>query len=812
MKNIIFEEKEILPLRLFLEQFKSPFIYILIFACLLTLLFKEYTDTLVIFSVILINSLLGFIQEYKAQNTLYHLRKLLKPRTIVIRNSKREEIDSENIVVGDTVILSKEFSIPADGKIIEEENLSINEAIITGESVPLMKRDGDEIFAGTTILNGIGKMKVTGIGSQTRVGKIGKYVLKQEDAKTPLQKQTTRLAKSLSVVVVLLVLFLFVVGLIGGYGTKEILYTAIAVAVAAIPEGLIITLTVILALGMKKILKRKAIVSKLISAETLGSVTVICADKTGTITEGKLTVVEQNFINKEFGQYSALLCNNQIDPLETTMMEWIYNDKDYETIQRIKKAKTYGRIDSIPFNNGNNYAATLNKFQNGNIVFAFGAPEQLIERCNIEASVKNEWIQNIQKQGIQGRKILGFAYKFVDAKKKSLSEKDIVNLEWNGILIFDDPIRKKIKLLLEECAAAGIKIKMITGDYLPTALTVAKEIGLLPKTISGSESPYILTGEDLKKMSPEELKESVDDIVVFARTDPFQKLKIVEALRENGEVVAMTGDGVNDAPALKSADIGIVVNEASDISKDVADVVLLDSNFNTIVHAIEEGRVIFDNIRKSIMYLLSDSLSEVILIIGSILLKLPLPVTAIQILWINLMEDTLPAFSLAFEPKEDDVMKRRPRPKNSQIVNKRMKVMLVVFILITDFSLLLIFRYFNSTIDDLAYVRTMIFLGLGIETVFYIYSCKSISKNIFQYNPFSNKFLNVAVIIGSGLLATAVYVPFLNTLLETKPLKLNHLVLMMGLGMFNLVVIELVKLVNRFIKESDCQQSAMIES
>ena len=602
---------------------------------------------------------------------------------------------------------------------------------------------------------------------------------------------------------IFLLILLFLVGIIADHSMKEMLYTSVAVAVAAIPEGLVITLTVILAIGMQRILKRKAIVSKLVSAETLGSVSVICADKTGTITKGTLTVVDQKFINEELGEFSMLLCNNQIDPLETSMMDWIHDKKDQSTRDRIEESERYKRIDGIPFSPKNNYTATLHTYDGRTVVFVFGAPEVILSRCKVDGAEESSWNETLRSNGISGKRVLGFAYKFTNSDKKTLSDEDLHEMTWNGILIFDDPIRDGVKESLRKCVEAGIKIKMITGDYAPTAFAVAKEIGLLPDDASMndiSDDPRMLSGEEVMSMDQAELKERIKDVTVFARTDPFQKLRIVNALRENGEVVAMTGDGVNDAPALKSADIGVVVNEASDISKNTADLILLDSNFNTIVRAVEEGRVIFDNIRKSVLYLLSDSLSEVILIAGALLLGLPLPVTAIQILWINLMEDTLPALSLAFEPKESDVMTRRPRPKNSALISKQMKIILVVFILITDISLLLLFRYFNGTIEDLSYVRTMVFLGLGMETVFYIFACKSISKNIFQYNPFSNKYLNFSVLIGIGLLVGAVYMPFLNKILGTTPLNLNHFLIIVALGVFNLVVIELVKAGSKIVK------------
>jgi P-type Ca2+ transporter type 2C len=791
-KNIIFAEEQISWIRLVLHQLTSPLIYILIFAGIVTFILQEFTDSIIIFVAVAINTGLGFYQEYKAETTLVQLKKLLVPKAMLVTGSERRLVDATSLQVGDIVEMGMDYQIPADGIILQATNLSINEAVLTGEALPVYKQADAEVSAGTTIVTGTGRMQVTAIGTATKIGAIGTKLSGLSETQTPLQLQLTMLARTLSVIVVIASIFLTALGIVLGYSWSEIFSTAVAVAVASIPEGLVITLTVILVIGMQMISKRKAVVRKLLAAETLGSVTTICVDKTGTITEGELSVVKEDFVNKEEAYLSILLSNERLDPLEFSMYDWLQKSKDPVAMQLETKFKKYEQIDGITFDAKHKFTAKLIKGGEQNLILVFGAPEVVLRKTNATSTEMNFWEKRIDSYATEAKRVLGFAYKYVD--RDSLEASDIDGLTWNGLLAFDDPIRRGIHETFTQCASAGIKVKMITGDYLETAKAVALTIGLLPADLDDeSMSKLVMTGKDLDKLSTAELSERIKDVVVFARTDPFQKLKIVEALKQNDEVIAMTGDGVNDAPALKAADIGIVVNEASDISKSTADIVLLDSNFKTIVHAVEEGRAIFDNIKKVVLYLLSGSFSELILVVGSLILSLPLPITAVQILWINLIEDSLPALSFAFEPKESDLLKTPPRPKNAQVLDKQMQIMILAFVLLTDLVLLAAIYFLSIAGIELITVRTVAFVGLGLNSLIYIFACKSLRQSVLKVNVLNNKFMLAAVAIGVVLLVAGVHLPLFNSLLETVPLALEHWLGLIVFAFFNLVMIEAVK-------------------
>jgi len=830
-------KKHVSGLKVFLSQFTSPLIYVLVFASLVTLFLKDFTDSLVIFAAVAINTALGFYQEFKAQKTLQALKSLLSPKAKVIRDGRQQIIDARFLVPGDLVVLTIGDRVPADGVLVEATDLTVNEAILTGESTPTKKsqisnfkfqinfksqnlKKENLVFAGTTVVTGIGKMVVTKTGMETEMGKIGKVVEEVEEEKTPLQIELGKLAKILAVVVGIITLGIFVLGEGRGYPALQMFTTSVAVAVAAIPEGLVVSLTVILALGMQRILRRKAVVRRLLAAETLGSVTVICADKTGTLTEGKMRVVkavvnEEQPEAEEWLVKAAVLCNDMRDPLEEAMRKWAEEKLKLLLAGRQGKIENlksdYPRIDEIPFSPQTKIIATLHtsevssRFHPGgvNILFVSGAPEMVLEKSKIQnPKSKIKWMEKFEEYGKKGHRLVGFAYKKFENWKLKIENSDLKNLEWLGILVYEDPPRKGVKEALEECRKAGIKVKVITGDYLPTALALLEKLKVLPAGRQGKSEKLkvdeVITGEELEKMSEEELRQRVDKIVLFARTDPQQKLKIVKALRQNGEVVAMMGDGVNDTPALKQADIGIVVSEASDVAQETADMVLLDSNFATIVHAVEEGRNIFENVKKVCLFLLSDSFAEVILIGGAILLGLPLPVTAAQILWVNLLEDSLPAIALAFEPKERWLMSQPPRQKNAPILDAELKFLIFIIGISLNIFLLALFYWLTSGWLHLRYIQTVMFVALGIDTMFVAFACRSLRQTIFQYNPFANKVLNGAILFGFLLLLAGVYLPGLQKLLGTHSLGWEEWVFILVLGTISLLAIEGGKLV--FVK------------
>ncbi len=774
-------------LKLILAQLKSPLVYVLLFAGIVTLILHELTDTIVIFAAVLINTLLGFWQERKAQTALIALRSLLTPKAKVIRDGQQQEIEASKVVPGDLVVLTIGTRIPADGILLEATDFSVNEAILTGESMPVKKQKAknekqtikeNQAFMGTTVVTGIAKMLVTQTGMETEMGKIGRQLGEVEEEKTPLQEQIIKLARILALLVGGVALLIFVLGSLLGYEIIEIFTTSVAVAVAAIPEGLIVTLTVILALGMQRILKRKALVRKLLAAETLGSVSVICADKTGTLTLGELQVVKDDFTNKDLGIKSAILCNDMRDPLEVAMMDWA--EKKSKTKSKTIQEKN-PRLDEVPFSPQKKIIATLHP----GLLIVSGAPEVVLSKCDLPQTSRKTWAKKFNQSGEKGYRIVGFAFKKMTGKQKEIKDSDLKGLTWLGILVYEDPVRKGVKTALKECQQAGIKVKVVTGDYVSTALAVLEQLDL-----KLDQKTQVMEGNELEKISQGELKKKVGEILLFARTDPEQKLKIVNALKENGEVVAMMGDGVNDAPALKQADIGIVVGEASDVAKETADMVLLNSRFGTIIHAIEEGRAIFENIKKVTLYLLSDSFTEVILIAGSILLGLPLPVTAAQILWVNLVEDTFPGIALAFEPEEKEVMNDPPRPREAPILDFELKVLIFIIGILTDLFLLTLFVWLNQGFLHLHYIQTVIFVALGVDSLAYVFACRSIRKTIFQIDFWANKLLLISVGIGILMLLVAIYLPPFQVLLNTHSLGWREWLVLLVLGGIELLAIE----------------------
>jgi P-type Ca2+ transporter type 2C len=790
-------------LKILVNQFKSPLIYILLIAGSVTFFLNHLTDTTVILSAVVVNTILGFYQEQRSQKSMIALKSLVAPLAKVVREGQTQMIEAKNLVPGDLVILTIGIRVPADGILVESTDLAINEAILTGEVLPVKKKASQNlavgesaaekqeslVFMGTTVLVGIAKMVVLKTGVNTRLGGMGKMVMKSGEEKTPLQIQVARLAKILALVVAFLAAFIFFLGRFLGYDVLQIFTTSVAVAVAAIPEGLVISLTVILSLGMQRILKRKALVRQLVAAETLGSVSVICADKTGTLTEGQMKVVEvlpgedkQKLIE------AAILCNDMRDPLEIAMMDWAKKEvvKDKTKVRDL--SEEYPKIDEIPFNPSDKFIATLHKNSKTGEKFLFfsGAPEVILGRSKLKSSkAKEDLLKKFKQYGQQGHRLVGFAYKKLKTSSGKIKNEDLKSFVWLGILIYEDPIRIGVKQALEECQQAGIDVKVITGDYLETALAIIKKIGI-------KDHQKAIEGKQMEEMSDEELKKVVGGIVLFARTTPEQKLRIVKSLKENGEVVAMMGDGVNDAPALKEADIGIVVKSASDLAKESAKMVLLDSDFANIVHAIEEGRGIFENIRKATFYLLSHSFVEIILISCSLFFRLPLPITAVQILWINLFQDSLPAISLAFEPKEKNLMTALPRPKETPIIDGQMKILLLLVGLLGPFFLFLLILAGVKGFLPFHFSQTLVFAALGVISSLVVLSSRSL-RQAFYYRFWQNPYLIGALSVSLFLLLAAIYWPPLQLLLQTQPLGWSEWFLIMSLGILNLLVLELSK-------------------
>ena len=728
---------------IFLSQLKNPLVYILLLAGGVTFFLHEFADTAIIGLAVFVNTILGFVQERKAGNALAALKKLVHPHAQVIRDGKVVTLEVEKLVPGDVVLLKQGDKIPADGCLLEDNRFFVTEAILTGESEAISKKVGNEVFMGTIVTAGKARMRVALTGGKTEMGKIAQSISNENEA-TPLGKQLVKFSKQLSIFVFIMILAVFAIGALLGQDLVEIFTTSVALAVSAIPEGLLVGLTVVLAIGMQRILARKGLVRNLVSAETLGGVTTICVDKTGTLTHGRMQVV--NVLGDEQAMAQHTIIANDLDT-SVVVAAWEWGNKTIhrEDAERIKK---FGSIDSISFSSEHKFFASLNKWHNGELVtFVTGAPEVLLEASNLTPSQKKEALEVIDKLSSEGKRLLGFARRKEAPNQKHLDKNKVLdNLTWVGMLAFNDPIRTDVKGALQKTRDAGIKLVVITGDYANTAISVLKELGL--EIVKDD----VVLGEDLTNMSKAELEEKIfkneGTVKLFARTKPDQKYKIVETLKDHGEVVAMMGDGVNDAPALSKADIGIVVGEASDVAKESADLVLLDSGFNTIVAAIEEGRGIFDNIRKIILYLMSDAFEEILLVLSSLILRLPLPITAVQILWINLVSDGFPHLALTIDPKAPGIMNKGPRSPKEALVSPWM-LKLIGIVSITGWIFAMgVFVFVLKTTGDVALARSVTFLTVGINSLVYVFSVRTLKEPFWKEGFFENKWLLAAVGVG----------------------------------------------------------------
>jgi len=826
--NQLPEEKSFSRLKLFLGQLTSPLVYILLIAGIVTLVLNEYTDSLVIFGAVFLNTLVGYLQESKANQALSKLKKVLQVKTIVIRNGREKEIFQKNIVPGDVILLRAGNKVPADARIIEANNLGVNESVLTGEwiaaeknikvldeKISLADRD-NMVFLGTAIESGWGKAIVVATGFRTKLGQVAQLVEETEEKQTPYQRKISRLSKMVGLIIGLISSAIFIAGIFFGYDLVEMFKISVAVAVAAIPEGLPIAMTVILAIGLERILKRKGLVRRLASAETLGNTSIILTDKTGTLTEAKMKVAgiyTQGQNGKESHLLAlkiAMLCNESfIENFEEPVEHWIIRGRPTEKalflagVQAGLSIKELDRkhplVDKLLFDPEYQYAACLRKSVNDNQLYLVGSPEKILgmsSYLNVDNKKKELLLadlkrlkreqDNLTKQGLR---VLAVAFR---STKKETINREIEEKEKKMVFVsfiaLHDPIRKETKQAIDLCRDAGMKPIIITGDHKLTAQAVAEKLGF---KIS---SKNVLEGKDLERLSDQELSKRIKEIQIYARVEPEQKLRIVQAWQKRGEVVAMTGDGINDAPALKQADIGIALGSGTDVAKEVSDLVLLTDNFSIIVAAVEEGRAIIDNTRKVITYLLSDSFTEIILIGVSLLFGWPLPILATQILWVNLIEDGLPGIALAFESKEKDLMKQKPQDDKKPLLTKEMKVLIFIIGLITDVILLGLFYYllkYSGYAMD--HIRSIIFATLTIDSLFYVFSCKSLRRNIWQINLFSNKLLVGAWLFGVAMLLAAIYLTPMQTLLKTIPLNLSDWIIVLGLGVLNIFLIEITK-------------------
>ncbi len=807
--NKLKEEKTKSPITILLRQFLSPLMYILLIATIASLIIKETSDAIVISIAVIINVIIGFVQEYKAEKAASELKKYEVHRCNIKREGKVRSIEAKYLVPGDIVHISAGSRIPADIRLSYTAELTIEEAILTGESNPIKKLSeklseklsiGDRSnigHSGTYAISGKAEGIVIATGTNTELGKIGQLIAKTKQAKTPLQKQIKKFSWFLGWLMLSITGLVLLLGLIRGLPPKEIITISIALAIAAIPEGLLIAVTVVLAIGMQRMLKRKALVRHLIAAETLGSVSVICTDKTGTLTKGHmevdkiekfatLTTIDNKITDEEIFRLFVLNNDSQIkqrigNPTEVALLQAaLDNNIEINNIQ-----KKFPRIDEKPFSSQTKYMATVHKFDNNKInIILKGAPEKVLSMSKIDENSKiiiNKKYNEMTKTGLR---VIAFSQIFLDSNNYDLNS--LSNLNFVCLVGLKDPLREHASQTISDLKLAGIKTILVTGDHAETAKQIAHGAGI-------HTNNNIITGDALENMSDEELYNNISNIDIFARVDPKHKIRIVKSWKKRGESVAMIGDGVNDAPALKAADIGIALGSGSDVSHEISDMVLLDNNLSTISAAVKQGRIIFDNIRKIIVYLMADSFSEIILILGSILAGLPLPMLATQILWINLATDGFPHLALTMEPGEPEIMKEKPRRKDEPIMNKEMKILIFMIGIITDIGLFILYLFLLNTKMPIKEIRTIIFTALAIDSLFYVFSVRTMRNSIFRVNPFKNKWLNLSIVAGLAVQLSAVYLPFMQKLFHTIPLGLKDWSIVILLALVKILLIEITK-------------------
>lgn len=840
--NELEAEKKISKSALLVRQLKSPLVGVLFAAALISFFVEKYIDMTVIFVVITLNTAIGLLQEYKAEAALQALKTMAAPEAELIRDCPEKGICVEmlvktrEIVPGDIIFLDAGAKVPADARIFEALNLEIDESMLTGESIPVKKTVGvlqkdlpvadrtNMAFSGTIVTRGRGKAVVVATGMKTEIGKIAKLIKETEKVETPIQRQTADLSKKLGLMAILASGVILIISLLRGFQFLEAFLFVLAAAVSAIPEGLPVVITITLAIGVHRMAKRNAIIRKLQAVDTLGSATVICTDKTGTLTTNQMTT-QKIFVNNKIvivtgvgytpeGHFEvegkpidvakeealsfllkiAVLCNDarlRQHKLDGGQSWEIYGDTTEGALivaaakagfQKDDLELQYPRVDEIPFDPKNRYMATFHRISAEKLhVYVKGAPETIIERCfEILEEGKVKRLTSLKKEELlkvgtqmagEALRVLALAYKLIDAEKLEKVKSDIqhghAKLVFVGLAGMLDPPRPEAKSAVQLCKEAGIKVIMATGDHELTAEAIAKEVGIL------EAGQKVLSGADLDGMSDEELDAVVNEIAVFARVSPVHKYRIVESLRRKGHIVCMTGDGVNDAPALKAAEIGVSMGiSGTDVTKETADMVLADDNFASIVNAVEEGRVVFENIRKVVKYLVSTNTGEIITVIAALVLLpgIPLIFTPVQILWVNLVTDGLLDKFLAMEPKESGVMAQPPRKPKERIINRDIMLNIVYVGIFMAFGTLWMFIMgYNS--GGLQKAQTLAFTTIAMFQVFNALNCRSRTTSVFKLGLTTNKYLLGGIVASFSLQVLATLLPPLRTALGTIALS-----------------------------------------
>ena len=830
-KNKLETKKKKTLFKQFLSQLKDVMIYILIIAAIISAFLGEISDALIILLVIIINAVIGVIQESKAEKALDALKELSTPKALVKRDGSLKEILSEDIVPGDIVIIDAGRYIPGDLRLIDTANLKIEESAFTGESVPSEKDAsflpdkeipiGDQnnmAFMSTLATYGRGVGVVVGTGMNTEIGKIAKMIEQEENDETPLQKKLSELGKILGFLAVGICILIFIISFFQGRDLLEMFLTSISLAVAAIPEGLPAIVAIVLALGVQRMVKKNAIIRKLPAVETLGSVSIICSDKTGTLTQNKMTVttvytndsyIKESEFNLNDNESKLLvdcmvLCNDATyseksqtgDPTEIALLESPFK----LNILKEKLEKEFKRIDEIPFDSDRKLMTTVNLVDDKKArVFTKGALDSILSICNkisvngklvdFSKEYKAKVLENSNIMSDKALRVLAFAYKDISKENIVLDslEKDLVFIGMVGMI---DPPRLEVKDSIKLCKSAGITPVMITGDYKNTAFAIANELGIA-ENISQA-----ITGHEIDKFKEEEFNEKIINYRVFARVSPEHKVKIVKAFKSHGNIVSMTGDGVNDAPSLKAADIGVAMGiTGTDVSKGASDMILTDDNFSTIVSAVEEGRKIYLNIKKSIVFLLSCNLGEILTLFTAILLNWNSPLQPIHILWVNLITDSFPALALGVDKTKEDVMNNPPRNPKESIFVKSDKIQLIINgVLIGGITLFAFKLGERLYADSLIHAQTMAFVVLSVSQLFLSLSLRSNTKSAFSLGIFSNKYLVYSILLGIFLQVIIISISFIANIFKVTPLLLYDWIVVILVSLIPFAINEILKL------------------
>lgn len=830
-KNKLETKKKKTLFKQFLSQLKDVMIYILIIAAIISAFLGEISDALIILLVIIINAVIGVVQESKAEKALDALKELSTPKALVKRDGSLKEILSEDIVPGDIVIIDAGRYIPGDLRLIDTANLKIEESAFTGESVPSEKDAsflpdkeipiGDQnnmAFMSTLATYGRGVGVVVGTGMNTEIGKIAKMIEQEENDETPLQKKLSELGRILGFLAVGICILIFIISFFQGRDLLEMFLTSISLAVAAIPEGLPAIVAIVLALGVQRMVKKNAIIRKLPAVETLGSVSIICSDKTGTLTQNKMTVttvytndsyIKESEFNLNDNESKLLvdcmvLCNDATyseksqtgDPTEIALLESPFK----LNILKEKLEKEFKRIDEIPFDSDRKLMTTVNLVDNKKArVFTKGALDSILSICNkisingklldFTKEYKAKVLENSNIMSDKALRVLAFAYKDISKENIVLDslEKDLVFIGMVGMI---DPPRLEVKDSIKLCKSAGITPVMITGDHKNTAFAIANELGIA-EGISQA-----ITGHEIDKFKEEEFNEKIINYRVFARVSPEHKVKIVKAFKSHGNIVSMTGDGVNDAPSLKAADIGVAMGiTGTDVSKGASDMILTDDNFSTIVSAVEEGRKIYLNIKKSIVFLLSCNLGEILTLFTAILLNWNSPLQPIHILWVNLITDSFPALSLGVDKTKEDVMNNPPRNPKESIFVKSDKVQLIINGVLIGGITLFAFKLGERLYpDSLIHAQTMAFVVLSVSQLFLSLSLRSNTKSAFSLGLFSNKYLVYSILLGIFLQVIIISISFIANIFKVTPLLLYDWIVVILVSLIPFVINEILKL------------------